>query len=112
MSVFTQHDVYFFSAYQGQITSSAIDTRACKDYGYLWYQVSGQSAVFTVDASHNLTAWHEVLRRTATATETGTAQLQGYYPYMRAQIAKAYTGTGGATSATATVWLHYTPGVG
>jgi hypothetical protein len=31
---------------------------------------------------------------------------------MRGQIAKAYTGTGGALSATATVWLHYTPGVG
>lgn len=112
MALFTQHDGYLFSATKAQITSSAQDTRACKDYGFLWYQVSGQSAIFNLEASHDLTAWHIILQRTATATETGSAQIQGYYPFIRGQIAKAYTGTGGALSATATVWMHYTPGVG
>lgn len=112
MAVHTQPEGKFFTGYQGQITSSAIDTRACKDYGYWQYQVSGQSAVLTLEASPDLTGWLEVMRRTATATETGTAQVVGYFPYMRSQIVKAYTGTGGATSGTATVWSNYTPGIG
>jgi len=102
---------FLLSAVSSQITGSAIDTRGCADYGFLWYQASGESGIFDVQASHNLTAWHTINTWTATATQTGTAQLVGFYPYMRAQAVKIYTATGAGGTATGVLWAHFTPGI-
>lgn len=111
MTVHTQPAGFLLSGFSAQGTGSAWDCRHCPDYGYLWYQMSGQSGVFTLQASHDLTAWHDVLKLTATATQTGTAQIVGYYPYLRASAGPMYTGTGGALSATAALWMALTMGV-
>src|SRR3972149_2321556 len=111
VKVYTNPAGYLLSAFSAQGTGSAFDCRAMRDYGYLWYQMSGQSGVFAVQASHDLTAWHAIQAFTATATETGTAQLIGHFPYVRASAGPMYTGTGGALSATATLWLPYSPGL-
>lgn len=111
MTVHTHPAGYLLSAYSAQGTGSARDCRHCADYGYLWYQMSGQSGVFTLQASHDAAIWQNVITLTATATQTGTAQIVGYYPYVRASAGPMYTGTGGALSATATLWLAYSPGL-
>jgi hypothetical protein len=111
MTVHTHNAGYLLSAFSAQGTGAPVDTRHCADYGFLWYQMSGQSGVFTLQASHNLTAWHDVIKLTATATQTGTAQIVGYFPYIRGSAGPMYTGTGGQTSATAALWMAYSPGV-
>jgi len=86
---------------------TAIDGRAVKPYGYLFYQASAQSGVFSVQASHDRTAWLTVATYTATATQTGTAQLSGHYPYLRATVDALYSGAG----KTGMLWAYYAPGL-
>lgn len=111
MAVLNNPAGYLVSAVQAQRTGSALDCRHCGGGAYLWYQASGQSAVFNIEVSHDLTAWMVLDTLTATATQTGTAQYIGVLPYVRANITKAYTGTGGATSGTAMLWAHWSPGL-
>lgn len=103
---------WLLSAISAEGASSAMDCRLSRNYGYLYYQASGQSAIFDVHASHNGSAWLTALTVTATANFTGTAQIAAFYPYVRVNARKMFTGTGGDTSATATLWVHYSPGIG
>jgi len=112
MTVHTNRAAFLFSAYQAQGTSTALDTRTNAPYGLLWYQCSGQSAIFRMQLSHDNASWFTFLTLTATATMTATAQISGTYcPYIRASAGPVYTGTGGATSGTGTLWVHFTPGI-
>lgn len=98
---------YLASAVQANgAVSTAQDCRRTQDYGYLFYVASGQSALWQLQASHNTTAWLPVQTFTATATETGTAQLMGFYPYLRVNVLSAFSGGG----ATGTLWVFYQPG--
>lgn len=111
MTVHTNPAGYLFSATVAEGTGAAVDCRHCADYGYLWYVTSAQSAIFNVEASFNTTAWNIVSTYTAVSAVTATAQIVGYYPYVRGNISKLYSGTGGDSSATARVWLHWSPGL-
>ncbi len=95
-------------AAQGTGNKTPLDCRATMNYGYLWYQASGHSAIFNIEASHDLTAWMVVATYTATATQTGTAQLAGFYPYIRANVVEVYSAAGGS----GVLWAFYAPGLG
>jgi len=102
---------YLFSGQRAQGTGSALDCRVAANYAHLVYYASGQSAIFNIEASHDATGWMIDSTITATATQSGTAQITKYYPYVRANLVKSYTGTGGDTSGTAMVWIFYSPGL-
>lgn len=85
----------------------AFDNRAGQDVGFLYYSAEGASAIATVMASHDATAWLPVLTVTAvTGAVGGTAQIAGFYPYLAAQINALYSGAAG----TAMPIIHFTPG--
>ena len=85
-----------------------LDTRAGDSYGYLYYSAAGASAILTLQASHNQTAWMPVATFTATTgVAGGTALLSAFYPYLTVQINAIYSGAAG----TASVLAHYTPGL-
>lgn len=111
MAVITNPAGYLFSGQRVQSTGAAMDIRHCKNYGLLMYWASGQSAIFNLEGSPDTTAWMIDSTYTATATQTGTAQISKFYPYVRGNLVKSYTGTGGATSGTAMLWMHYSPGL-
>lgn len=94
-------------AAEGTGNRPALDCRATQNYGYLFYKASGHSAIFNIEASHDLTAWMVVATYTATATQTGTAQLAGYFPYMRANLVEVYSAAGGS----GVLWAFYAPGL-
>ncbi len=52
-------------AAQGTGNQTALDCRATRNYGYLFYKASGESAIFNVEASHDLTAWMVIATYTA-----------------------------------------------
>jgi len=111
MPVHIDRSIYLFSAQQTQGTGSAMDARAVEDYGYLWFQCSAASARFTLQASHDNAIWMPVYSEMLTATQTGTAQLAGHFPYLRCSAGPIYSGTGGASNFTGTLWVHYAPGI-
>jgi uncharacterized protein YfiM (DUF2279 family) len=85
-----------------------LDTRAGDSFGYLYYSAAGASAILTVNASHNQTAWLPVTTFTAvTGAAGGTALFSAFYPYLTVQINALYSGAAG----TANVIVHYTPGL-
>jgi hypothetical protein len=85
-----------------------LDTRATKNFAYVYYSAAGASAILTVQASHDRTAWMPVLQVTAVTGAIGnTAQVSAFYPYVTVQINALYSGAAG----TANPILHYTPGV-
>ena len=85
-----------------------LDTRAGDSYGYLYYSAAGASAIFTLQASHDRTAWMPVATFTATTGAVGgTANLSAFYPYLAVQLNALYSGAAG----TASVVVHYTPGL-
>ena len=98
---------YLLSAVSAEDTGAAMDCRACANYGYLYYQASGQSAIFNVEASHDGDSWMTVATYTATATQEGTAQYAAYYPYVRGNVAELYSGAG----KTGVIWAYYAPGL-
>jgi len=77
------------------------DSRAAANYAYITY-MAGVSAVVKVQASHDAVGWMDVATYTAVAT-TGTAQLAGYFPYVRATVNTAYSN--------GTAYLYYAPGM-
>lgn len=94
MSVRTQPAGYLLSG-AGQPsggTGSALDTRFARNYGYHQYAVPGASALISLQGSVDLTGWMTIAQVTATTT-TGTAQIAGYYPYVRAQINAIWSGS-------------------
>lgn len=102
MGIISQPAGFLISGQTGSGTGGVIaDTRAAADYAYVTY-MAGVSAVVKLQASHDGVGWMDVATYTAIAT-TGTAQLAGYYPYMRATVNTAYSN--------GTAYLHYTPGM-
>ena len=96
---------YLFSAHSAIVTGSGFDLRAAADRGYLFYVASGESAIFNLEVSHDATAWMIHTRATATATQTGTAQITGVFPYLRGNLTQVYSGS----NKTGVVWAHWTP---
>ena len=86
----------------------SFDCTASQDRGMLWWCASGESAIFNFEASHNESVWGIVLRVTASATQTGTAQLTGYFPYVRANVTWRNIRTE-PTTATANLWVYWSP---
>jgi len=91
------------------IGAVTLDCRETLNHGLLWYQCSAESAIFNLEASPNDSAWMVVATYTATATQTGSAQIAGYFPYVRANITYVNAATAAASSATATVWALWAP---
>lgn len=91
----------------GQI-GEVLDTRRGDSFGYLYYSAAGASAILTVVASHNRTAWMPITTVTATTgVAGGTANFSAFYPYLAVQINALYSGAAG----TAAIQVHYTPGL-
>lgn len=86
---------YLLSGVSANRTGSALDLRAAPHVGYLYYaNDGGQSAIFGLQASHDLTAWMTINSLTALNSAAGTGQFSaGYYPYLRA-VCTAYSGGG------------------
>ena len=97
MSVRTQYAGYLLSGtgVASGVGGSALDVRFARNYAYLQYAVPGASALVTVQASVDGAGWMDVQMVTATTT-TGTAQLAGYFPFVRA-ITNAIYSAGGNT---------------
>lgn len=82
---------------------AAVDTRAARNYGYLEYASYSPSALLILQASKDGVAWMNALIVTATPS-TGTAQVAGFYPYVRGAYSTGW-------SVTASANLHYSPGL-
>jgi len=107
MTVHVERTGYSISGLSAAQTGSALDTRACYNYGYLFYKASAESGIFNLEGAHDLTAWMVIGTYTATATQTGTAQIAGYFPYVRANLTSVFSGA----SKTGIVWVHYAGGI-
>lgn len=81
-----------------------MDTRHAQNYGYLEYASYSPSALLTLQASKDGTAWLDVQTVTATPA-TGTAQVAGYFPYLRGAYSTGW-------SVTASANMYYAPGIG
>lgn len=82
---------------------AAMDTRAMRNYGYLEYASYSPSAILILQASKDGAAWMNVQTVTATPS-TGTAQVAGYFPYVRAAYSTGY-------SVSASANMFYAPGI-
>lgn len=118
MHILTDRAAWLMTGITGQGTGSALDTRACKDYGLLYWALgkagsgTGASAVLTFQASFNSSGeWLNVYQLTATATQTGTAQLVGFFPFVRASAGPLWTASGAAGTGTGVVNMHWSPGL-
>lgn len=83
-----------------------MDTRACRNYGFLHHATQAHSANFTHQGSFDGSAWVNIGTYTASPT-TGTAQTVGYFPYQRAVINLVYSGS----NLTAAPFVHLSPGL-
>lgn len=93
---------FLISGQTGSGTGGVIaDTRAAANYAYVTYMATA-SAVVKLQASHDGVGWMDVATYTAIAS-TGTAQLAGYFPYLRATVNTAYSD--------GTAYLFYAPGL-
>jgi len=117
--ILTDRAAWLFTGITGQGTGSAVDTRACRDYGYLFYAIgkagsgTGASAILNFQVGNSETGdWMTQYTWTATATETGTAQFQGYFPFVRMSAGTMWTASGAAGTGTAVLNVHYMPGLG
>ena len=99
---------YLLSGVNAQGVGYSMDCHDVLNEGLLSYRASGESAIFNFEESYNDSAWMVVATYTATATQSGTAQLQGFFPYVRANVTKVYTATAAAT-ATGYLWVHWSP---
>ena len=117
MAVYTNPgDTPLLSAVSAVITGSARDCRHCGNYGLLFWQMPtatdpyDASAVANFEVSQDMTAWMIEKIVTATASLTGTAYLEGYYPYVRGNVTHVWYDTA-KESATGAITLHWTPRV-
>lgn len=78
------------SASSGQF----MDARACFN-GYMALRSIGASANVTMQASWDSTGWNDMATYTAQTGATATAQIAGYYPYVRGVLNFAYSGAAG-----------------
>jgi hypothetical protein len=86
--------------------ADVMDCRYAQNFAYLTYYTTSPSAVLRFDASHDGTAWLNVLTVTA-VNASATAQISAHYPYTRGVVNSAFGGGG----ATATAYMHYAPGL-
>jgi len=105
MATLLNPNAYLASGLAEEITGSAHDMRHVLNHGYLWFQASGHSAIFNFEASHDTTGWLPIATYTATATQTGTAQVAGFFPYVRANVVEVYSAAGGSGN----LWVHWSP---
>ena len=106
MAVLNTINPWLFSAKAANGTGSARNTKHTLTVGYLTYWAAGNSAIFNLEASHNSTGW--MVHSTYTATGgsfTGTAQITGYFPYVRANAVGIYSAAGGS----AQLYVNYQP---
>jgi hypothetical protein len=117
MHVLTWRAGYLASAVSGNNTGAALDLRAAQAFGQLRWECgklgsgTGASAIFTIQESIDGERYNNVATYTATATETGTAQYVGYYPYLRAVVGPVYTATGALGTGTANMYIFYAAGI-
>lgn len=83
-----------------------MDCRQARNYAYLVYHTPNRSAQFQLQASHDTTGWMTVATYTAT-TASASAQVAGYYPYVRVNVNELYSGS----SETGAVSVFYAPGL-
>lgn len=84
------------------------DNRVANSVGYLYVSAAGASAIVTIVASHNRSAWLPVLTVTAVTGGLGqSAQISAFYPYLAAQINTLHSGAAG----TANPLIYWTPGL-
>lgn len=105
MPVLTDRAAFLLSG-QGTGVSAfgtPLDARASRNYGYLEYASYSPSAILILQGSKDGTGWMNIQTVTATPS-TGTAQVAGYFPYVRG----AYS-TGWAATASAN--MYYAPGI-
>jgi len=97
------------------VSGATMTANFCQNYGLLFYQGTpgnkGESATWNLQASPDGALWTTVATYTATATLSATAQVAGFYPYLRAATVKVYTATGAGGTATGAVSVYYAPGL-
>lgn len=104
--VISNHAAYLLSGLSASgSTGQFLDTRAALNVAYLTLQSVGASANVTLQASHDSTGWVDVATYTAQTGVTATAQIAGYYPYVRGIVNFAYSGAAG----TGQPLMHYHP---
>ena len=102
--IITRPDGILVSAQQTASGNGApLDMRAALGIAYLYVATYAASAIYTIQGSHDSTAWMTVSANITGTTTTATAQVSGYFPYMRAQINSLYSG-GGNTGSGSLVW--------
>lgn len=82
---------------------AVVDTRIHPNYAYMEYASYSPSAILILQASKDGTGWMNVQTVTATPA-TGTAQVAGYFPYVRGVYSTGW-------SVTASANLYYAPGL-
>lgn len=105
MPVLNPPDPWLFSGKAANGTGSGRDTRHALNAAYMTWFASGHSAYFNLEASHNSTAYFIITAAMVTATQTATAQITGYFPYVRANLISAFSAAGGS----ANLWVNYQP---
>lgn len=98
MPIVTNPANWLVSAEQASGNGSAVDARAVPGLAYLYVATYASSALYTIQASHNLTAWMTVSANITATTTTATAQFSGYYPYLRANVNSIWSGGGNTGS--------------
>lgn len=103
--VLSNRATFLLSGVAANSAGPAYDMRAALSVAYLFYVATANSAIFNLEASHDSTGWMVVSTYTATATQSGTAQINGYYPYVRANAVSIFSAAGGSAQLT----VHYSP---
>ena len=106
MQLLTLRNTWLASAISAESAGTGIDLRNAPPYGYVFYQASGQSANFDLQASHDNAGWITLATVTATATQSGQLNTSAFYPYVRVNVTEVYSGA----SKTGVLWVNYTPG--
>jgi len=103
VGVYTNPGGVLLSGTTASGAGGALDLRASRNYGYLFYATYSPSAILKLEASHDSTGWLPVLTVTGTPT-SGTAQISAFYPYVRGVFVTGYSTTGSAN-------MFYQPGL-
>ena len=102
---------YLLSGASAQAVSSLpLDTRGALNYNFLYFKASSvggpsASSVFVLEGSLDAVDWVVDSTYTATATQTGSAVIVSWYPYIRFRTTTIYSGVSG----TGAVWVGYAP---
>lgn len=78
------------------ITGQGVDMRGAANFAFLAWWVTGNSAVFDVQASIDNDRYLPILTVTALANTTGTANISAYFPYVRGVARQMASAAGGS----------------